>query len=79
MVIDVPILVSASQKLNSILRPSHHSETGKQLYVGDWFAIVMNNKTVYEMFFLWPPKKNQWIVGDKLIPPGPFLPFKNTV
>ena len=69
-----PVLGSTSQKLNSKLFPLHHqSATGKELYVGDWFAIVMNNKTVYEMLVFWPPKKNQWIVGDKLIPPIPPL------
>ena len=72
--LDAPALESTSQKLNSKLFPlRRQSKAGKQLYVGDWFAIVMNNKTVYELAFFWPPKKNQWIVGDKLIPPIPAL------
>ena len=72
MVLDAPILGSTSQKLNSKMFPlRRHSGIDEQLYRGDWLAIVMNNKTVYEVVFLWPRKKNQWIVGDKLTPPIP--------
>ena len=63
-----------SQKLNSKHFPLRHQPVeGQQLYVGNWLAIVMNNKTVYVIAFFWPPKKNQWIVGDKLNPPCPPL------
>ena len=76
MVIDAPVLEFASQKLKSKLFPLRHQNavSGEQLYVGNWLAIVMNNKTVYELLIFWPQKKNQWIVGDKLNPPIP--PFK---
>ena len=75
LVIDAPVLGFPSQKLNS-KRPfplRHQSAVGEQLYVGTWVVIVMNNKTCYELFFLWPQKKNQWIAGDKLSPPIPPL------
>ena len=53
--------------LESCLSASH------QLYTGNWLAVVMNDNTVYVLFFFWPPKKDQWIVGDELVPPVPPL------
>ena len=74
MIALAPALESASQKLKSkLFSLRHHSAVGEELYNGDWLAIVMNNKTVYELGFYWPLKKNQWIVGDKLNPPIPPL------
>ena len=53
--------------LESCLSASH------QLYTGNWLAVVMNDNTVYVLVFFWPPKKDQWIVGDELVPPVPPL------
>lgn len=36
------------------------------LYVGNWLALTMNDKTVYNIVFFWPKKPDQWIVGTKL-------------
>ena len=56
----------------SKLFPLHNQLTaGSALYTGTWLAIVMNDKTVYEMIFNWTIKEDQWIVGDKLDPPYP--------
>ena len=66
-------LLGSKLSYNKLSPLRHHPVAGQQLYVGEWFVIVMNDKTVYEIFFLWPPKEDQWIVGDKLNPPYPPL------
>ena len=72
MCIFAPLLGSKlSYNKLSLLR--HYPVAGQQLYVGEWLAIVMNDKTVYEIVIFWPPKEDQWIVGDKLNPPYPPL------
>ena len=65
---------SVLQNLNSKQIPLRHQPAAcQQLYIGNWLAIVMNNKTVYVMAFFWPKKKDQWIVGCKLNPSHPPL------
>ena len=67
-----PTSGSTSRKLNSKHIPLRHQPVeGQQLYTGNWLAIVMNDKTVYVLVFFWNPKKDQWIVGDKLNPAIP--------
>lgn len=41
----------------------------KSLYIGNWLAVTMNDQTNYMFAFIWPPKKDQWIVGTKINPP----------
>jgi hypothetical protein len=42
---------------------------GRALYCGNWIPIRMNDGTHYNLVFLWPTKKDQWIVGSQLNPP----------
>lgn len=39
------------------------------LYTGNWLAVHMNDKTIYNIVFKWPEKSKQWIVGTKVEPP----------
>ena len=64
-------LLGSKLSYNKLSLLHHHPVAGQQLYVGQWLAIVMNNKTVYEILIFWPQKEDQWIVGDKLNPPYP--------
>ena len=41
----------------------------KPLYTGNWFVVHMNDKTIYNLVFIWPEKPEQWIVGTKVVPP----------
>ena len=41
------------------------------LYVGNWLAVSMNDRTCYVLVFMWPKRSagEQWIVGTELQPP----------
>ena len=57
----------------SILTELHSHHLGKwqkQLYKGNWLAVVMED-AVFNLAFIWPSEKQQWIVGDELNPPIP--------
>ena len=67
----LPSLFSvAKSRLSRIARSLHPP---KEMYTGDWLAIVMNDGTAYMLAFFWPPKDDQWIVGSALNPPVPPL------
>ena len=42
---------------------------GKAFYCGNWIPVKMHNGPLYNLVFLWPTKKHQWIVGSELDPP----------
>lgn len=44
------------------------SVDSKPLYTGNWLAVNMNDRTVYNMVFFWPKEKEQWKVGTELTP-----------
>ena len=45
------------------------SVKSKPLYTGNWLAVNMNDTTVYNLVFFWPPQPEQWKVGSELHPP----------
>ena len=45
------------------------SGKSKPLYTGNWIVVHMNDKTIYNIVFIWPKKPEQWIVGTKVVPP----------
>lgn len=48
---------------------SSSTEKPKPLYIGNWFVVHMNDKTIYNLVAFWPEKPEQWIVGTKTVPP----------
>ena len=54
-----------------LVSPSLAPKSGKSepLYTGNWLVVHMDNKTIYNIVFIWPQKPQQWIVGTKVVPP----------
>ena len=55
------------QDLITASQPS--SGKSKPFYIGNWLVVHMNDKTIYNLDFIWPEKAEQWIVGTEIEPP----------
>ena len=56
-------------ELATTTRSSASEQPKPALYTGNWLAVHMKDKIIYNIVFLWPEKPDQWIVGTEVVPP----------